>query len=132
MVCPLPKCSLVIFLLYQYFSKPCEIFNQSGSTVVVEEGIFTVTSTVSSASAAASGPGSSRSASGSAAAVFVPTPRYGSGLAVNKGLLYLYGGVFEDKDERQITFNDFYFIGEYQGFLTSRSTLEYQLGDYKP
>ena len=78
----------------------------------MEEGIFTVTSTVASKAKAASNLASS-SSSGAAAApsVMVPSPRYGSGIVVKQGILYLYGGVFEDKDDRQITFNDFYCIG---------------------
>lgn len=38
---------------------------------------------------------------------FQPSPRMNCGLAVKHGVLYLYGGMFEDGD-KQITFNDFY------------------------
>ena len=34
-------------------------------------------------------------------------------MVIKQGLLYLYGGVFEDRDDRQITFNDFYSIGRF-------------------
>ncbi|CAB4061492.1 Probable phosphorylase b kinase regulatory subunit beta,Phosphorylase b kinase regulatory subunit beta [Lepeophtheirus salmonis] len=58
------------------------------ATVTVESGAFTITSTKSN--------------------VFTPSPRYGSGLVVKQGLLYLYGGVVEDSKSRQITLRDFY------------------------
>lgn len=41
----------------------------------------------------------------------VPTPRMKPGLVVCKGMLYLYGGVFEDGD-KQYTLSDFYSIGK--------------------
>lgn len=41
--------------------------------------------------------------------VFQPSPRINCGLAVKHGVLYLYGGMFEDGD-KQVTFSDFYSI----------------------
>lgn len=41
----------------------------------------------------------------------IPAPRMKPGLAVCKGILYLYGGVFEDGD-KQYTLSDFYSIGK--------------------
>ena len=63
------------------------------------------------------GPQSTYSAEGGASAnvgsgqteVFMPSPRMNALLAVNNGVLYLYGGMFEDGD-RQYTFSDFYAI----------------------
>lgn len=37
----------------------------------------------------------------------VPSPRMNSGLCVSKGVLYVYGGLYEE-DKKQYTFNDFY------------------------
>lgn len=39
-----------------------------------------------------------------------PSPRMKLGLVVCEGILYLYGGVFEDGD-KQYTLSDFYSIG---------------------
>lgn len=41
----------------------------------------------------------------------LPAPRMKPGLVVCKGILYLYGGVFEDGD-KQYTLSDFYSIGK--------------------
>lgn len=43
--------------------------------------------------------------------IFVPSPRINPGLVVKHGVLYLFGGMFEDGD-RQYTLNDFYKLGE--------------------
>ncbi|XP_043285970.1 kelch domain-containing protein 4-like [Venturia canescens] len=43
----------------------------------------------------------------STANIFSPSPRINAGLAVKNGILYLYGGMFEDGD-KQFTLNDFY------------------------
>lgn len=40
--------------------------------------------------------------------LFVPHQRRSSYLVFHKGYLYLYGGKFEDKNEREFTFNDMY------------------------
>merc|ERR1719362_2731725 len=37
-----------------------------------------------------------------------PSPRFGSSLAIRQSILYLFGGMFEDEEDRQLTFNDFY------------------------
>ena len=42
--------------------------------------------------------------------VFIPPPRINCGLVAKKGILYMYGGMFEDGD-RQLMLNDFYFLG---------------------
>lgn len=48
----------------------------------------------------------------------LPSPRMKPGLVVCKGILYLYGGVFEDGD-KQYTLSDFYSIGNlFYKFLT--------------
>ena len=42
-----------------------------------------------------------------------PSPRFGSQLAIDKGNLYLFGGMVEDANDRQLTHKDFYSIGNY-------------------
>lgn len=42
----------------------------------------------------------------------MPAPRMKPGLVVCKGMLYLYGGVFEDSNDKQHTLSDFYSIGK--------------------
>ncbi|XP_069196076.1 kelch domain-containing protein 4 isoform X2 [Procambarus clarkii] len=60
------------------------------------------------------GPSQSSSASdkasraeGDATEVFSPPPRINAGMAIKRGVLYLYGGMYEDGD-KQLTLNDFY------------------------
>lgn len=40
--------------------------------------------------------------------VFMPHPRRSSYIQYHKGILYLYGGKFEDADDKEITLNDMY------------------------
>jgi hypothetical protein len=40
--------------------------------------------------------------------VFLPHPRRSSYLQFHKGILYLFGGKFEDIDDKEITLNDLY------------------------
>ena len=79
--------------------------------MTVEDGAFTITSTIGTVSE----PGTSKeasSASGASANVpFAPSPRMSPGLAVKQGLLYLFGGTVEDGD-KQYTLKDFYSIGK--------------------
>lgn len=72
------------------------------TTVTVESGAFTVSSTV----------GETEKAKGDVMAgkvkdVFLPSPRFGSSLVFKGGTLYLFGGIFED-GEKDITLKDFY------------------------
>lgn len=43
--------------------------------------------------------------------MFVPPVRMNAGVAVKRGVLYLYGGMCEDS-HKQLTLNDFYALGE--------------------
>lgn len=67
-----------------------------------DDGIFTVSvgpaPSVSSVKSSNLGTGS---------ASFWPSPRMNCGLAVKRGVLYLYGGMIED-GSKQLTLNDFY------------------------
>ncbi|RXG70941.1 Kelch domain-containing protein 4 [Armadillidium vulgare] len=71
--------------------------------IVSDDGVFTVTVGPSS-----KGPledeFSTRSKSKN---IFTPPPRINPGMVVKKGILYLYGGMFEEGD-KQLTLNDFY------------------------
>ncbi|KAK3866195.1 hypothetical protein Pcinc_028256 [Petrolisthes cinctipes] len=71
-----------------------------GAELVNSDGIFTVTV----------GPAPQTTASVDkkvSEEAFVPSPRMNAGLAVKKGILYLYGGMYE-VDDRQLTLGDFY------------------------
>lgn len=79
-----------------------EIEEKIESTTISDDGIFKVTL----------GPTPSVSNNdpttpNEAVKLFRPSPRINSGLAVKHGVLYLYGGMFEDGD-KQITFSDLY------------------------
>ena len=37
-----------------------------------------------------------------------PSPRFGSAMVLRQNILYLFGGMFEDEEDRQLTFKDFY------------------------
>ncbi|XP_045462445.1 kelch domain-containing protein 4 [Harmonia axyridis] len=74
----------------------------TASQKVSNDGVFTVTV----------GPAVQSSATkvqDEKVSIFQPCPRINCGLAIKKGILYLYGGMFE-QGEKQITLNDFYSI----------------------
>lgn len=48
---------------------------------------------------------------GESSEVFMPPPRINAGMVVKKGILYLYGGIYEDGD-KQLTLGDFYALGK--------------------
>ncbi|XP_068239182.1 kelch domain-containing protein 4 [Palaemon carinicauda] len=73
--------------------------------VVSDDGVFTVTVGPSS-SVLESGNKSTILGSGNTE-VFLPPPRINAGMVTKKGILYLYGGIYEDGD-KQLTLNDFY------------------------
>ena len=83
--------------------------------MTVEEGAFTITSTVGgggnsdAVNVTESEAEKSASNSGKNSG---PTPRFGASMAVAKsGQLFLFGGMVEDGD-KSITLNDFYCLGE--------------------
>ena len=41
-----------------------------------------------------------------------PSPRFGSSMCIRQGVLYLFGGMYEDEEDRQLTFKDFYSLGK--------------------
>lgn len=77
------------------------------SQTVVDDGIFTVTMGPQDG-AASSDPGAARTATSVFRGdIFVPRPRMNTLMAVHHGILYLYGGIYEDGD-RQVTLSDLY------------------------
>lgn len=76
-----------------------------GEKVISDDGVFTVT-----VGPSPSGVDSGNKNPGAEAGnvdVFLPPPRINAGMVVKKGILYLYGGMYEDGD-KQLTLNDFY------------------------
>ncbi|XP_063594904.1 kelch domain-containing protein 4-like [Penaeus indicus] len=71
--------------------------------VVSDDGVFTVTMGPSSSSTDKR----DEAAGGENSEVFMPPPRINAGMVVKKGILYLYGGIYEDGD-KQLTLGDFY------------------------
>lgn len=72
------------------------------TTTISDDGIFKVT--VGPAPTSTSNTSTSTEQS---TKIFQPSPRINCGLAIKHGILYLYGGMFEDGD-KQITLCDFY------------------------
>ncbi|XP_042892995.1 kelch domain-containing protein 4-like [Penaeus japonicus] len=80
-----------------------KVDDKTEEKVVSDDGVFTVTVGPSSSST-----DKADEATGSASAeVFMPPPRINAGMVVKKGILYLYGGIYEDGD-KQLTLGDFY------------------------
>ena len=97
----------------------------SGTTKVVEDGAFTITSTVgietNAKEEAADDPLASKF---SQMQIFKgPSPRFGSLMAIKQGALYLFGGMVEDSNDRQLTHKDFYSLGEHLKRENSRVIL---------
>ena len=88
--------------------------------MTVEEGAFTITSTVgggNTCGAAEVNVTESETEKTSSSSSGGPTPRFGASMAVAKsGQLFLFGGMVEDGD-KQITLNDFYCLGEEPSYL---------------
>ena len=40
-----------------------------------------------------------------------PSPRFGAQMAIKQGILYLFGGLVEDSNDRQFTHKDLYALG---------------------
>ncbi|GFY63260.1 kelch domain-containing protein 4 [Trichonephila inaurata madagascariensis] len=77
--------------------------DDSNKVVTKTDDVFTVKIGPSTSAT----PESSACALSSTSEAFSPKGRMGAGMAVKSGILYLYGGIFED-DERQVTLSDFY------------------------
>lgn len=87
-----------------------------GITKVVEDGAFTIVSTVGieqPASKSESKKDENLEDKFSQMNIFKgPSPRFGSQLAVKQGTLYLFGGMVEDSSDRQLTHKDLYSLGK--------------------
>ncbi|KAJ8951339.1 hypothetical protein NQ318_009273 [Aromia moschata] len=80
-----------------------EAIEKAETMTISDDGIFKVTvgpAPATSSDSVASSPEQTSK-------IFQPSPRMNCGLAIKHGVLYLYGGMFEDGD-KQITFSDFY------------------------
>lgn len=77
------------------------------ATVMVEDGVFTMTLGPASSKAASDAYDLSLNENSRENAIFSPSPRINAGIAVKHNVLYLYGGIIEDGD-RQYTLSDFY------------------------
>ncbi|KAL1429081.1 hypothetical protein MTO96_016812 [Rhipicephalus appendiculatus] len=75
--------------------------------VTSDDGVFTVTIGASKDKAPAEAMRQEATTSEEPKDAFVPVPRMGSCMAIKHGILYLYGGMFEDED-RQFTLSDMY------------------------
>lgn len=82
---------------------------EQGVTKVVEDGAFTISSTVGLQSESGI---PKETLEEKAVDVNCPSPRFGSQLAIKQGVLYLFGGMVEDDDDRQLTHKDLYSIGK--------------------
>ena len=86
---------------------------EEGTTKVVEDGAFTISSTVGiETKKDISDKNIQKSDSKDEILKAGPSPRFGSQLAIDKGNLYLFGGMVEDSNDRQLTHKDFYSIGK--------------------
>jgi len=84
---------------------------EEGTTKVVEDGAFTISSTVGiETKNDISDKNIKKSDSKDEILKAGPSPRFGSQLAIDKGNLYLFGGMVEDSNDRQLTHKDFYSI----------------------
>lgn len=80
-----------------------EVEEKIESTTISDDGIFKVTLGPTSSGVTSTDP----TTNCEQLSVFRPSPRINCGLVVKRGVLYLYGGMFEDGD-KQITYNDLY------------------------
>ena len=86
---------------------------EKGITKTVEEGAFTITSTVGLDVDDKTKDNESilETKFSQMNLLKGPSPRFGSHLAIKQGLLYLFGGVVEDDNDRQLTHKDLYSLG---------------------
>ncbi|XP_030756592.1 kelch domain-containing protein 4 [Sitophilus oryzae] len=82
-----------------------EVEETMKSTTISDDGVFKVTIGPSTASK----DNAEKDTVEKIHNLFQPSSRMNCGLAINHGVLYLYGGMFEDGD-KQYTFNDLYSI----------------------
>ncbi|XP_023326952.1 kelch domain-containing protein 4 [Eurytemora carolleeae] len=76
---------------------------QGPTTLTVESGAFTISSTIGTMETGEK----SKEGVPVNKDVFTPSPRFSSGLVYKSGILYLFGGIWED-GEKDLTLKDFY------------------------
>ena len=100
---------------------------EEGTTKIVEDGAFTISSTVGIETKNAADKNVKKSDSKEEILKVGPSPRFGSQLAIDKGNLYLFGGMVEDANDRQLTHKDFYSIGNFLSFFRKSFSRKIQL-----
>jgi len=82
-----------------------------GVTKVVEDGAFTITSTVGIETKNTDDKDAANNLETKFSQMNLlkgPSPRFGAQLAIKQGILYLFGGLVEDSNDRQFTHKDLY------------------------
>ena len=82
--------------------------NDQGVTKVVEEGAFTISSTVGIESKEKPSESGSKAKAEDKVPDKGPSPRFGAQMTIRQGILYLFGGMVEDSSDRQLTHKDLY------------------------
>ena len=87
-----------------------QINDKEGVTKVVEEGAFTISSTIGIEAKEKSGEPSKSKVDKAFEKLFDkgPSPRFGAQMTIRQGTLYLFGGMVEDSSDRQLTHKDLY------------------------
>lgn len=83
-------------------------------TKVVEDGAFTITSTVGLETKNSENKFEEEKLEiklGQMNLLKGPSPRFGAQMAIKQGILYLFGGLVEDSNDRQFTHKDLYALG---------------------
>ena len=95
---------------------------EEGTTKVVEEGAFTISSTIGIESSKDGTDTTLKKLEAKDDIVInCPSPRFGALMAIDKGLLYLFGGMVEDSNDKQLTHKDFYALGTVSQIYTGLS-----------
>ena len=95
---------------------------EEGTTKVVEEGAFTISSTIGIESSKDGTDTTLKKLEAKDDIVInCPSPRFGALMAIDKGMLYLFGGMVEDSNDKQLTHKDFYALGTVSQIYTGLS-----------
>ena len=87
-----------------------QINDKEGVTKVVEEGAFTISSTVGIETKEKPGEPTKSKVDKAFEKLLDkgPSPRFGAQMTIRQGILYLFGGMVEDSSDRQLTHKDLY------------------------
>ena len=83
-------------------------------TKVVEDGAFTITSTIGLETKNSENKFEEAKLETKLSQMNLlkgPSPRFGAQMAIKQGILYLFGGLVEDSNDRQFTHKDLYALG---------------------